>query len=117
MSVRFGPFVLDPEARELRCDGSPLHLSPKAFQLLAALVESRPKALSKANLHDRLWPDTFVVEANLANLEDLLDDPRLPEPSHPSRRLPKRSRAGYICELARSSSLSKFLVWISDLGS
>jgi len=32
------------------------------------LVRTRPRALSKADLQDRLWPDTFVVEKNLANL-------------------------------------------------
>lgn len=68
VQVRFGRFVFDSEARELRRDGDPLHLSPKAFQLLQALLESRPRALSKSALHDRLWPKTFVVEANLANL-------------------------------------------------
>jgi DNA-binding winged helix-turn-helix (wHTH) protein len=41
---------------------------PKAYLLLEALLKSRPKALSKAELHHRLWPQTFVVETNLANL-------------------------------------------------
>ena len=45
-----------------------MHLTPKAFDLLAALVANRPKALSKSDLHQRLWPDTFVADANLANL-------------------------------------------------
>ena len=66
--LAFGRFVLDFEARELRRDGSPVALSPKAFQLLELLVESRPTALSKAILLDRIWPDTFVVEKNLVNL-------------------------------------------------
>jgi DNA-binding winged helix-turn-helix (wHTH) protein len=83
MQVRFGPFVFDSEARELRRDREPVHLSPKAFQLLEALLDSRPRALSKSDLHDRLWPKTFVVEANLANLVAevrgvLGDDPRQP---------------------------------------
>lgn len=43
-------------------------MSPKAFELLATLVADRPKALSKADLQARLWPDSFVVEANLSNL-------------------------------------------------
>src|SRR5262249_55740739 len=58
-------------------------LSPKAYQLLDILLRSRPKALSKSDLHDRLWPKTFVVEANLSNLvgevrRALDDDPRRP---------------------------------------
>ncbi|HEY7512728.1 MAG TPA: FHA domain-containing protein [Vicinamibacteria bacterium] len=68
MQARFGEFVFDAETRELRRGGEPVHLSPKAFLLLGALLESRPKALAKTVLSERLWPDTFVVEANLANL-------------------------------------------------
>ncbi len=45
-----------------------VHLSPKAFELLGILVSERPKALSKSELQERLWPGTFVVEKNLANL-------------------------------------------------
>jgi DNA-binding winged helix-turn-helix (wHTH) protein len=50
---------------------------------LELLIESRPKALSKSQLHDRLWPNTFVVEANLSNLigevrRALDNDPRQP---------------------------------------
>ncbi len=52
-----------------KCSGRAARsLSPKAYQLLALLVEARPKPLSKPTLHDTLWPDTFVVEANLSNL-------------------------------------------------
>ena len=42
------------------------------------LVQDRPKVLSKAVLQNRLWPDTFVAEANLSNLvaeiRDALND-------------------------------------------
>jgi DNA-binding winged helix-turn-helix (wHTH) protein len=68
MRFCFDHFVLDSDARELLRDGEAVHLSPKAYQLLEALVENRPKALSKSALHDLLWPNTFVVETNLANL-------------------------------------------------
>ena len=68
MQVSFGEFVLDLDSRELRRGAEPVRLSPKAFQLLEILVINRPKALSKADLQDKLWPDTFVVEKNLANL-------------------------------------------------
>jgi DNA-binding winged helix-turn-helix (wHTH) protein len=66
--VSFGEFVLDLDARELVRNGEPVLLSPKAFELLGVLVQSRPTALSKADLQERLWPDTFVVEKNLTNL-------------------------------------------------
>ena len=81
--VGFGEFVLDTGTRELLRSGRPVHLSPKAYQLLMMLLEDRPRALSKEDLQRRLWPETFVVEANLANLvgeirEALGDDPRRP---------------------------------------
>src|SRR6185436_16384220 len=45
-----------------------LRLSPKAFELLRLLVDERPRAMSKNELLERLWPDTFVAEANLPSL-------------------------------------------------
>jgi len=79
----FGPFTLDLDTRQLRRAGGEVHLSPKAFDLLAALVFERPKVLSKNALQQRLWPDTFVAEANLSNLvaeirEALDDEARAP---------------------------------------
>jgi len=66
--IHFAPFILDLDTRQLTRDDRALHLSPKAFQLLATLAQERPKVLSKADLQRRLWPDTFVAEANLSNL-------------------------------------------------
>jgi len=42
-----------------------VHLSPKAFDLLWLLIQHRPKVLAKSLLHARIWPDTFVIDANL----------------------------------------------------
>jgi DNA-binding winged helix-turn-helix (wHTH) protein len=66
--IAFGPFVLDGGTRELRRGDQPVHLTPKAFDLLWNLIEQRPRAVAKAALYHRLWPDTFVDEANLAIL-------------------------------------------------
>jgi DNA-binding winged helix-turn-helix (wHTH) protein len=68
MRIRFGDSTFDSETRELLRRGASVHLSPKAFRLLELLLESRPRALSKADLQERIWPDTFVSEANLASL-------------------------------------------------
>lgn len=68
MAYRFGAFLLDCDTRQLLRDGDELHLAPKAFELLALLVTNRPRALSKAELQERLWPSTFVEETNLAGL-------------------------------------------------
>jgi DNA-binding winged helix-turn-helix (wHTH) protein len=69
-SVSFGPFTLDTETRQLLRDPDrqPVHLSPKAYELLCVLVQTRPRALAKIELHERLWPSTFVSEATLASL-------------------------------------------------
>jgi DNA-binding winged helix-turn-helix (wHTH) protein len=84
MRLGFGDLIFDSETRELLRRGQPVTLSPKAFQLLKALIENRPKALAKSHLHDLLWPNTFVVEANLSNLigeirRALDDDARQPQ--------------------------------------
>jgi hypothetical protein len=45
-----------------------IHLTAKAFDLLAVLALDRPKVVPKEVLQERLWPSTFVAEANLSNL-------------------------------------------------
>lgn len=78
MRIRFGPFTLDLNTRQLTRQDREVHLTPKAFELLVTLALDRPKVLSKAVLQERLWPDTFVVEANISNLvaeiREALDD-------------------------------------------
>jgi DNA-binding winged helix-turn-helix (wHTH) protein len=68
VSYSFGAFVLDEQTRQLLHDGREIHLSPKAFELLRILVHDRPRAVSKAELQERLWPSTFVEETNIAGL-------------------------------------------------
>jgi DNA-binding winged helix-turn-helix (wHTH) protein len=68
VKIRFGVFTLDLDTRLLTRNNREIHLAPKAFELLATLALDRPKVLSKAALQQRLWPDTFVAEANLSNL-------------------------------------------------
>ena len=83
MKVSFDELTLDTDTRQIRRGAVELHLSPKAFELLAALVDARPRALSKADLHERLWPETYVTESNLAGLvaeirRTIGDDARTP---------------------------------------
>ena len=65
MTVHFGEILLDSDARQLSRAGRDIRLSPKAFDLLCALLAHRPDVLSKNDLLATIWPDTFVVEANL----------------------------------------------------
>jgi len=79
----FGEYALDEARRELLLRGAPVHLTPKAYELLRLLLERRPAAVSKAEIHDRIWPGTFVSDVNLATLvfeirTAIGDDPQAP---------------------------------------
>lgn len=66
--LRIRDFVLDCARRELRRGSDVIHLSPKALRLLEALAESHPRAVTKGELFDRIWPDTHVAESSLPAL-------------------------------------------------
>ena len=68
MRLRFGDCVFDRDTREVFRRERPVTISPKAFSLLELLVGSRPGAVSKTDIHGRLWPGIHVSEANLPNL-------------------------------------------------
>ena len=83
MRVRFVPYVLDSETRQLHREGREVHLTPKAWELLDLLVRSRPRAVSKATIRRHLWPDAHVSPGSLtvlaAELRRVLgDDARKP---------------------------------------
>lgn len=65
-AYRFGPFTVDPDQQILLRDGQPVPLPPKAFDLLLALVEQHGRVVLKKDLLERVWPETFVEEANLS---------------------------------------------------
>jgi DNA-binding winged helix-turn-helix (wHTH) protein len=68
MRLRFGDCVLDTSSRELRRHGEPQGLSPKGLQFLQLLIEARPRAIAKQEIHGRLWPESFVADSSLARL-------------------------------------------------
>jgi DNA-binding winged helix-turn-helix (wHTH) protein len=81
--LQFGEFRLDARSRELCRRGAPVHISPKAFDLLAYLLAERPRALSKDELLEHIWPNTFISEATLTSViaeirEVLVDRARQP---------------------------------------
>ncbi len=62
---RFGPFALDSRKRILSRAGSPVSLTPKAFDVLLFLVQNPNRLVTKEELLQAVWGDTFVEEGNL----------------------------------------------------
>src|SRR5438552_11787047 len=68
MRVSFGDYILDAAERRLLRNDQPVHLTGKAFQLLALLIAERPRVIAKKEIYDALWPNVYVQEANIKNL-------------------------------------------------
>jgi DNA-binding winged helix-turn-helix (wHTH) protein/tetratricopeptide (TPR) repeat protein len=61
----FGKFRCDPREHLLLCEGKPVSLSPKSFEILIVLLQSNGRLLTKDELIQKVWPDSFVEESNL----------------------------------------------------
>jgi DNA-binding winged helix-turn-helix (wHTH) protein len=75
--------VLDRDRRELTRSGAVVHAAPKVLALLELLIDARPRALTKDEIHKSLWIGTFVSDATLTSLVAELrvaigDDARTP---------------------------------------
>jgi DNA-binding winged helix-turn-helix (wHTH) protein len=68
LRLQIDNLTFDSSSRQLWLNGTGIHLSNKAFDLLALMIERRPDAVSRADLHARLWPDTFVSDSSLPSL-------------------------------------------------
>lgn len=68
MRVLFGEVAFDSDERTATRGGQTVHLTPKAFDLLAFLVRHAPRAVRKREILDALWPNVVVEEANVRNL-------------------------------------------------
>jgi DNA-binding response OmpR family regulator len=66
MIYRFGAYELDPQRRELRCEGSPIAIEPKVFEMLVYLLQHHERVVSKEELLAHCWPGTFVSDAALS---------------------------------------------------
>jgi len=62
----FGSYELDVARLLLRHRREPLALGPKVVETLLALVECAGEVVSKDQLLERIWPEGYVEEANLA---------------------------------------------------
>jgi len=79
----FGPFRLDPEARQLFRDEEPIHLRRKSGEILWLLLQRPGELISKDEILKEIWPNEIVDEGTLVQHISLLrralgDDPRIP---------------------------------------
>jgi DNA-binding winged helix-turn-helix (wHTH) protein len=119
MRASFAGFVFDSDTRQVFRGEEALALSPKALDLLELLVRNRPRAVSKEEIHECLWPKTFVSDASLTNLVAELRSAFDDDAEHP-RLLRTVRRFGYAFigdagspEPARPSGPRQRLVWES----
>jgi DNA-binding winged helix-turn-helix (wHTH) protein len=106
MRFHFGQYCFDADRRELSAQGSRIHLTPKAVELLRLLIAERPRMIRKEEIYERIWPDTHVEEANLSvhiselrsALQDDSKEPRFIKTAH-------RFGYGFIAD-ARSDGMS-----------
>jgi hypothetical protein len=114
MRLRFGECVFDGAAREVTRGGAAVPLTPKAFQLLSVLLDRRPGAVARGELHDLLWPGTFVSHTSLPgwsrNPPGPGDDSRR-RPSHRSRLRVRLRRCGRGREFRPGGRLGCALMW------
>src|SRR6185369_9263475 len=80
LCYEFGPYQLDSCKRILTRDGEGIPLTPKATEILIALVKHAGQLVEKDELLKEVWPDTFVEESNLTQniftLRKVLGDDR-----------------------------------------
>jgi Tol biopolymer transport system component/DNA-binding winged helix-turn-helix (wHTH) protein len=65
---RWDDFVLDLDDFRLEHKGAPLALEPKAFNLLAFLVQRSGRLVTKQELFEAVWPDTAVTDHALTRV-------------------------------------------------
>jgi DNA-binding winged helix-turn-helix (wHTH) protein/TolB-like protein/Flp pilus assembly protein TadD len=67
-SYRFKSFTLKPFERQLFDDERRVSLTPKAFDILTLLIVNAGHLVTKEELFEAIWAESFVEEANLARL-------------------------------------------------
>lgn len=76
--ISFGPFTINIGKRLLQRDNRPVDIGARAFDILAILVSSPHKCVSKNDLLAKIWPDSTVGESSLrfhmSNLRRILKD-------------------------------------------
>ena len=71
--IHVGDLEIDPLLRRVRCNGSPVELTPREFELLSILVNERNRVVTKGELLSLAWkldtePSTNFLEVHLSRL-------------------------------------------------
>jgi len=108
---RFGQFVLDTRRRTLSRGDSPVFLTPKAFDVLIFLVQNPNRLVTKEELLQAVWGDTFVEEGNLTQYISHLRK-ALGDSSEDTRLIVTIARKGYqftgnVVAVAETGDISK----------
>ncbi|HET9131794.1 MAG TPA: winged helix-turn-helix domain-containing protein, partial [Terriglobia bacterium] len=132
----FDPFCLDPVKERLWRDSQAIKLRPKAFAVLAYLVQRPGQLVTKEDLLSAVWPETFVSDAVLKvairQIREALDDdsdaPRFVETAHrrgyrfigsiskgTSPVLPPQSSDSHPGVVGRDDALSRMHGWIERM--
>ena len=107
----FGEFTLDVQERRLLRGAEVVRLSPKAYDMLVALVQQRGRLVTKDELLRRLWPESFVEEGGLTVHVSALRK-ALGEDAHRPIYIETVARSGYrfiaavTCDLAHEKPLT-----------
>lgn len=111
MVLRFGSCAIDVSRREVRRDDAVVHLTPKAFDLLMLLIGETPRVVPKPELHQRLWPGTFVSDATLVGLvKEIRRELGDRDPGAPIIRTAHRVGYAFCPELVRATSGQPFAI-------
>lgn len=107
--TRFGSFELDAATRRLTHRGQPVHLTPKAFDLLCLLVDEAPRVVSKGEIYSRVWPNQVVSDATLLGL--VKEVRRAIGDDDPDQRLIRTvHRVGYAFEALSETSIAAAVI-------
>src|SRR5271163_4215292 len=78
--LKFGPYIVDLTAGEIRKNGSRIRLQEKPLRVLGLLAERQGQLVTREELKKHLWPeDTFVdfetgLNTAVSKLRDALSD-------------------------------------------
>ena len=83
-SYVFGPYILETSSASLWRGSVQIPLTRKRYEILLMLIENAGRVTIKEEILEKIWPDQYIDEANLANnihaIRRLIEeDPRHPK--------------------------------------